>query len=125
MTDLFSTVARDKAYLPYGGTYDNLFPNQIQSRYDYNPKELDTNSGLIYYGARHYNPKLERFMSVDPVCRNIFNPQSFNCYPYVLNNPFSFTDPNGESPCDVASAFGGDYSRRGRYACSLRENRHQ
>ncbi len=37
-------------------------------------------------------------MSPDPsglALADITNPQSFNLYSYVLNNPLSFVDPNG------------------------------
>jgi hypothetical protein len=36
-----------------------------------------------------------RFMSPDPIAGNVMNPQSWNRYAYVLNNPVRFTDPHG------------------------------
>ncbi|MGH7240025.1 MAG: hypothetical protein ACREHG_08155, partial [Candidatus Saccharimonadales bacterium] len=41
------------------------------------------------------------------------NPQSFNRYSYVLNNPFAFTDPSGLDPCSEYGGEGGSCSSGG------------
>ena len=47
--------------------------------------------------ARYYDPVTGRFMSNDPVGYTASNPvMSFNRYMYVNNNPYKYTDPNGE-----------------------------
>lgn len=51
--------------------------------------------GLVYVGARLYDPRLGRFLSPDPFVQAPANPQSINRYSYVMNNPLSATDPNG------------------------------
>jgi RHS repeat-associated protein len=56
---------------------------------------LDSGTGLYYYGARYYDPSLGRFISPDVVVPTFENPQSFNRYSYVKNNPFKYTDPSG------------------------------
>ena len=38
---------------------------------------------------------LGRFLSPDPFVSNPGNPQNFNRYSYVYNNPFGFRDPSG------------------------------
>jgi hypothetical protein len=45
--------------------------------------------------GRVYDPTLGRFTSPDPFIQYADNPQSYNRYSYVLNNPLSFTDPSG------------------------------
>jgi uncharacterized protein RhaS with RHS repeats len=45
--------------------------------------------------GRVYDPRLGRFLSVDPVFQFPENLQSLNPYSYVLNNPLSYTDPTG------------------------------
>jgi RHS repeat-associated protein len=51
--------------------------------------------GLIYMNARYYVPSLGRFASADTLVPDPTNPQQFNRYAYVLNNPLRFTDPTG------------------------------
>lgn len=47
--------------------------------------------------ARYYDPVIGRFYSNDPVGWTPENPvMSFNRYLYVNNNPYKYTDPDGE-----------------------------
>jgi four helix bundle protein len=79
----------------------------------YTGKELDEEINLYYYGARYYNPKTGRFISIDPTFlligmkgfeqnyqkpleQLLTNPQELNSYSYVTNNPYRYIDPNGE-----------------------------
>jgi RHS repeat-associated protein len=64
----------------------------------YTGKERDTESGNDYFGARYYGSNMGRFMSPDPgwyLQADVRNPQSWNQYSYVLNNPLKNTDPTG------------------------------
>jgi uncharacterized protein RhaS with RHS repeats len=47
--------------------------------------------------ARYYGAGLSRFLSTDPVGGKVRQPQSWNRYAYVLNNPLAYIDPSGES----------------------------
>ncbi len=49
----------------------------------------------MYYGARHYDGALGRFIQPDTIVPEPGNPQSLNRYSYVLNNPLRYTDPTG------------------------------
>ena len=76
-------------------------------------KERDTESGNDYFEARYYGSTMGRFMSPDPLpwiswqggdkddrtrfVEYIANPQNFDLYAYVRNNPLIYTDPTGES----------------------------
>jgi len=64
-------------------------------KYTYTGKELDAGTGLMYYGARYYDPALGMFLSPDTVVPEPGNPQSLNRYAYVLNNPLIHVDPDG------------------------------
>jgi RHS repeat-associated protein len=66
-------------------------------------KERDAESGNDYFGARYYASTMGRFMSPDPLMASahISNPQSWNRYAYVFNNPLLLIDPNG---MDVSSS---------------------
>ncbi len=55
----------------------------------------DSNTELMYYGARFYDPFLGRFISPDSVVPGAGNPQNLNRYSYTLNNPLRYTDPTG------------------------------
>jgi RHS repeat-associated protein len=69
-------------------------------------KERDAESGLDNFGARYNTSSMGRFMSPDPSMDSVAlrNPQTWNRYPYTLNNPLKFIDPSGE--CWVASPSG-------------------
>jgi RHS repeat-associated protein len=95
LTELNQSVAESDDYYPYGelvppsgGTSDSL---------KFTGKERDSESGLDYFGARHYASTIGRFMVPDKPFDDHAptDPQSWNLYSYVRNNPLSFTDPNG------------------------------
>ena len=52
---------------------------------------------LMFYGARAYSPVLGRFVSADTIVPGAGNPQAFNRYSYVLNNPLRYDDPSGHA----------------------------
>jgi RHS repeat-associated protein len=60
-------------------------------------KERDTESNLDNFEARYRSSTLGRFMSPDPGNAGAVptNPQSWNMYSYVVNNPLRFIDPLG------------------------------
>jgi RHS repeat-associated protein len=78
-------------------------PNAPSSADDSTPlhftgKERDTESGNDYFGARYYASSMGRWLSPDPAgvaFSNLSNPQSWNLYSYVLNNPLIGVDPDG------------------------------
>jgi RHS repeat-associated protein len=61
----------------------------------YTGKERDSESGLDYFGARYYGSSMGRFQSPDSLLGSPENPQSWNLYSYVQNNPLTNTDPDG------------------------------
>jgi RHS repeat-associated protein len=82
-------------YYPYGG--EQSLCNRVPQNYKFTGKERDSESGLDNFGARHDASNLGRFMSVDPLLSSasIAEPQSWNRFAYVRNNPLRFTDPTG------------------------------
>ena len=63
-------------------------------------QERDGETNLDFFQARYLSSGLGRFMSVDPgnAGADLTNPQSWNGYAYVLNNPLTMIDPTGMDP---------------------------
>jgi RHS repeat-associated protein len=56
---------------------------------------LDPHTGLMYYRARWYDPRLGRFIQADTVVPEAGEPQFLNRYTYAGNNPVLYNDPDG------------------------------
>ncbi|MCR9155590.1 MAG: RHS repeat-associated core domain-containing protein, partial [Bacteroidetes bacterium] len=67
----------------------------FSSRYRFNGKEWDEETGNFYYGARYYDPKISVWLSVDPLATNY---PYISPYNFVENNPLKFVDPTGMGP---------------------------
>jgi RHS repeat-associated protein len=70
-----------------------------QSTLHFTGKERDFESGLDNFGARFDSSSMGRFLSPgDPnVDQYPTDPQSWNLYNYVRNNPLNYTDPDGRA----------------------------
>jgi RHS repeat-associated protein len=66
-------------------------------RQQFTNNERDQETGLDYVRHRYYSNLQGRFLSKDPLMRlpSRFNPQRWNRYSYVINNPLKFIDPSG------------------------------
>ena len=60
--------------------------------YLFNAKEFDEETGMYYYGARYYEPRLSLWMSVDPLQEKYPN---ISTYCNAANNPIKFIDSDG------------------------------
>lgn len=72
-------------------------PNTTPSVYDlgmcvFTGRQYDSETGLYYYRARYYSPKIGRFLQTDPV--GYF--AGLNLYTYCGNNPINLVDPDGK-----------------------------
>lgn len=85
-------------YRPYGQPIEGVDNDEK----GYTGHLHDNDLGLIYMQARYYDPVIGRFYSNDPVDalgqmqRGNSIVHGFNRYAYVNNNPYKYTDPNGE-----------------------------
>ena len=84
-----------------------------ETRKGYTGYEKDDESGLDFAQARYYNSIHGRFTSVDPLIASAqtANPQTFNRYSYVINDPLNLVDPYGLMPCSAEFSYsdcGGD-----------------
>ncbi len=75
-------------------TYDSFGNNggSARTRYVYTRRERDSDTGMLYYRARFYDPQLGRFISEDPIG---FRGGDVNLYVYVKNQPLGSIDPAG------------------------------
>jgi RHS repeat-associated protein len=119
------TWSGERGHFPFGEAwYDHgTFTKNAFTNY-----KRETESFTDYAYARYYSNRQGRFMMVDRVSGTTTNPQTWNRYTYVGNDPLNFTDGTGlirtpwgvfgdgggeggcemdgvDAPCDMVSAF--------------------
>jgi len=67
-------------------------------------KELDVNTGLIYFGQRYYDPDTARFINQDSYLGKQDTPPSLHRYLYAYSNPTVYIDLEGYAANDINSA---------------------
>jgi len=88
ITDEAGVVVEEQLNLPFGEQISG------SEKYSFTGKEQDE-TGLQYFGARYYDNKIGRFISIDPIKNGI------NWYGYAKNNPLKYVDPRGEAEKSV------------------------
>jgi RHS repeat-associated protein len=115
VTDGSGTVKALHDYLPFGEEIAAGTPAARSTTYypgdsfaindgvteKFTGKERDQETGLDFFLTRYMSSAQGRFTSPDePLVDQLAeNPQSWNLYQYVRNNPLRFTDPVGQGPC--------------------------
>ncbi len=84
-------------YLPFGETFAEQRAAGFGTPYLFNAKELDEETGLYYYGARYYDPRVSMWWGVDPLAGEM---PAYSPYTYTFNNPIRFIDPDGRAPTE-------------------------
>lgn len=95
ITNLEGEVVQHIEYVPFGEVFIEERNNVWNTPYLFNAKEFDEETGMYYYGARYYDPRLSLWMSTDPKEEKM---PAVNSYCYVFNNPVVYLDPSGEFP---------------------------
>ncbi len=93
-TDASGADVGEQGTYPYGESWYN---NSSTSNWVFTSYERDPESGDDYALARSYSSNLGRFQSPDPVEGDPGNPQTWNRYAYVGNDPINITDPSGQN----------------------------
>jgi RHS repeat-associated protein len=106
-------------YTPYGELWIEQAANGVEKTpFRFSGKEMDTETGFYYYGARYLNPKTSMWISADPAMGEyvpgapindeakkhneklpgmggVFNYVNLHVYHYAGNNPVKYIDPDG------------------------------
>lgn len=93
-------VQTEYSYEPYGGLTTSGAASG--NAFTFTGREAD-GTGLFFYRARYYHPRLQRFVSEDPIGLAA----GANVYSYVLNQPTRYTDPLGLKPSPWFGGSGG------------------
>jgi RHS repeat-associated protein len=123
VTDQSANVIARHDYAPFGqeiqagvGPRTSLWGGSDNVNQKFTGQERDGETNLDFFQARYLSSGLGRFVSPDPHSAGaaLTNPQSWNGYAYVLNNPLTATDPSGASPCNILN---GTYEGSGTDPC--------
>jgi len=85
------SAAQSYEYDSFGSITHMKDPAFVQP-YAFTGREYDSESGLYFYRARYYDPKIGRFISEDPIG---FAGGDVNLFSYTWNSPQNWTDPLG------------------------------
>ena len=92
ITNLDGEVVQHIEYVPFGEVFIEERNSIWNTPYLFNAKEFDEETGLYYYGARYYDPRLSVWLSVDPLSRIALN---YTGYRFCFNSPTCFIDMKG------------------------------
>ena len=95
-TDLSGNACEKISSLPFGDGQTITSTCGDASPMHFTGKERDSESGLDNFGARFNSSRMGRFMSPDPIFmtkHRLVDPQQWNLYAYVRNNPLRYIDP--------------------------------
>jgi RHS repeat-associated protein len=108
VTDQNANVVSWHDYLPFGEEIqantvgrNGTWGSNTDATQKFTGQYRDGETNDDYFGARYYRPALGRFTSPDPgnAGADPTNPQSWNGYSYVWNNPLAMIDPSGADTC--------------------------
>lgn len=105
ITDASGAVVESYEYDEYGSatirnpTGATITSSRIGNVFMFTARELDVETGLLFYRARHYDSTTGSFLQRDPVGFE----DSYDLYAYVDNDPFSTRDPFGNRKYGISS----------------------
>ena len=93
ITNLDGEVVQHIEYVPFGEVFIEERNSIWNTPYLFNAKEFDEETGLYYYGARYYEPRVSLWISTDPMQEKTSN---ITTYAYCINNPVAYIDHDGK-----------------------------
>lgn len=126
ITNNNKSVHENLEYFPYGETWihEKASSSQESMPYKFTSQMQDNETGLYYFGARYFEPKLSKWISSDPAISKflpvngksndelpglggIYNPINLNAYNYAGNSPIRYLDTDGCWYIDISGNAGG------------------
>lgn len=94
ITDHLGVVRQHIEYMAFGDLLLEEHSSTDNLPYLFNGKELDSETGLYYYGARYYDPEAGMWASVDPMAERYPGKSPIG---FVSFNPINRIDPDGNA----------------------------
>jgi RHS repeat-associated protein len=88
ITNAKGEITQFVGYMPFGEAFVEQHTD-YDSPYKFNGKEMDSETGLSYYGVRYYDPKTARFINCDPIIEKF---PYLTPYNYAENEPIAHID---------------------------------
>ena len=79
-------VVNNYEYTPFGKLYSSN--EQVEQPFKFSAEYTDTETNLVYYNFRYYNPELGRWLSRDPIEEY----GGWNIYCFIDNDSINYTD---------------------------------
>ena len=108
ITNLDGEVVQHIEYVPFGEVFVEERNNIWNTPYLFNAKEFDEETGLYYYGARFYDPRLSLWISVDPLAEKYVH---WGAYTYCYDSPITHIDIKGLFPTGFVRQYTRDVKR--------------
>jgi len=108
ITNLDGEVVQHIEYVPFGEVFIEERNSIWNTPYLFNAKEFDEETGLYYYGARYYDPRLSLWISTD---KSAIIAPGYSPYTFCKNNPNIMVDPNGNFPIFINGRTSNDTER--------------
>ena len=95
ITNSDGEVSQHVEYVPFGEVFIEELSSsaKLNPPYLFNGKEFDEETGLYYYGARYYDPRISLWLSTDPMELKYPN---ISTYTYCANNPIKRKELDGQ-----------------------------
>ena len=102
LTDSQGKILHEESRYAFG--LEKHSEGDIAVDYVYTGKELDKETGLVYFGKRYYHPETGRWIKVDKMFLEDIEklsqtPAEFNLYAHVQNDPVNNVDMQGDFAC--------------------------
>ena len=104
VTDGAGNFIAEHKYYPFGEEATRPAQNDLPLKFTGHERDFyadGASDDLDYMHARFCDPRVGRFLSVDPVLGSPDLPQSWNRYAYVQGNPLIYIDPDGRESAQI------------------------